>query len=56
MRQLVHFGKDVARGDRGAAMVEYGLLLMLIAIVVVPALIMFGPAIADLYTAVIGSF
>ncbi|MFI7063282.1 Flp family type IVb pilin [Kribbella sp. NPDC050124] len=56
MRQLLRFGSQAAHGDRGAAMVEYGLLLMLIAIVVVPALILFGPAIAQLYTDVVGSF
>ncbi len=35
--------------DRGATMVEYGLLVALIAIVVVAALLVLGPAIADLF-------
>ncbi|MEU4604441.1 hypothetical protein AB0F43_15780 [Kribbella sp. NPDC023972] len=60
MLHLVGFGMALARSlrpdDRGAAMVEYGLLLMLIAIVVVPALIVFGPLVADLYIDVINSF
>jgi pilus assembly protein Flp/PilA len=60
MLHLVGFGMALAgllrRDDRGASMVEYGLLLMLIAIVVVPALIVFGPLVADLYTDVINSF
>jgi pilus assembly protein Flp/PilA len=43
------------RDDRGATMVEYGLLVVLIAVVVVPALIVLGPAVAAWYTGVIGS-
>lgn len=54
----VGFGKALARSlrrdDRGASMVEYGLLLMLIAAVVVTALFVFGPLVAALYTGVVG--
>jgi Flp pilus assembly pilin Flp len=37
-------------------MVEYGLLVVLIALVVVPALIFLGPIVAGWYTAVVASF
>jgi len=60
MLKLVGFIEALAgslhRDDRGASIVEYGLLLMLIALVVVPALIVFGPIVAAWYTGVIGSF
>lgn len=60
MLHLVRFAKVLAgplrRDDRGASMVEYGLLLMLIAIVVAPALVVFGPIVAGWYTSVIASF
>jgi pilus assembly protein Flp/PilA len=53
MLRLVGSGKALAgrlrHDDRGAAMAEYGLLLMLIAIVVIPALVIFGPQVAALY-------
>ncbi len=43
------------REEQGAAMVEYGLLVALIAVVVIAALLILGPAIADLFTTVAGS-
>lgn len=43
------------REEQGAAMVEYGLLVALIAVVVVAALLVLGPAIANLFTSVAGS-
>jgi pilus assembly protein Flp/PilA len=60
MLNLVGFVKALAgslrRDDRGAAMVEYGLLVVLIAVVVVPALIVLGPIVAGWYTGVAGAF
>ncbi|HET6741646.1 MAG TPA: Flp family type IVb pilin [Kribbella sp.] len=38
------------RDERGATMIEYGLLAALIAVVVVPALLILGPAVAKLFT------
>ncbi len=38
------------RSERGQTLVEYGLLLALIAIVVIAALIFLGPVIADLFS------
>jgi pilus assembly protein Flp/PilA len=46
---------SLRRDDRGATMVEYGLLVVMIAIVVIPALIVLGPIVASWYTGVIGS-
>ena len=45
----------VDRKDKGATMVEYGLLVALIAVVVIAALLILGPAIAGLFTKVSGS-
>ncbi len=47
--------KQLRREDRGATMVEYGLMVALIAVIVVPALLLLGPAIAGLFTGVIGN-
>jgi pilus assembly protein Flp/PilA len=49
------FTKPLRRDDRGATMVEYGLLVALIAVVVVPALVILGPAIVTLFTNVAGN-
>jgi pilus assembly protein Flp/PilA len=53
MCRFVSLGKALAgslrHDDSGAAMVEYGLLLMLIVLIVVPALIVLGPRVAALY-------
>lgn len=38
------------RSERGQTLVEYGLLIALIAIVVIAALIFLGPIIADLFS------
>jgi pilus assembly protein Flp/PilA len=58
MLRLVEFGRALAgslrRDDRGTNMVEYGLLLMLIAIVVAPVVFILGPLVAALYTSVVG--
>jgi len=45
----------VDRKDKGATMVEYGLLVALIAVVVIAALLILGPAISDLFTGVSNS-
>ncbi len=47
--------EQTRRDERGATMVEYGLLVALIAVVVVPTLVVLGPAIATLFTTVAGS-
>jgi pilus assembly protein Flp/PilA len=39
-----------ARSERGASMVEYALLVALIALVAVAALVLLGPSIAGLFT------
>ena len=49
------FAKQLRRDDRGATMVEYGLMVALIAVVVVPALLILGPAIAGLFTGIAGN-
>ncbi|MFP3578072.1 Flp family type IVb pilin [Arthrobacter sp. fls2-241-R2A-200] len=41
--------------EKGATMVEYGLMVSLIAVVVIAALLVLGPAIAGLFTTVAGS-
>ena len=38
--------------DKGASMVEYGLIITLIALVVFVALLALGPQVANLYTSV----
>lgn len=38
------------RGERGATMAEYGLLLGFVAVVVFGGLALFGPAVLDLFT------
>ncbi|TCO34231.1 pilus assembly protein Flp/PilA [Kribbella steppae] len=49
------FIKQTRRDERGATMVEYGLLVALIAVVVVPALVILGPAIFNLFNGVAGN-
>jgi pilus assembly protein Flp/PilA len=46
---LQSFTKQLRRDDRGATMVEYGLMVALIAMIVVPALLVLGPAIVTLF-------
>ena len=48
MDKLMRFLKD----EEGASMVEYALLVSLIAVVVIAALVVLGPAIADLFNEV----
>lgn len=47
--------KQARRDERGATMVEYGLMVALIAVVVVPALLILGPAIFNLFQGVAGN-
>ena len=60
MLELVRFVRALAESlrhdDRGANLVEYGLLVTLIAIVVVPTVVILGPLVAALYAGVIGAF
>lgn len=46
---VLTFTKQIRRDDRGAAMVEYGLLLFFIAIAVIGVLAVLGPQIANLF-------
>lgn len=45
----------ITREEKGATMVEYGLMVALIAVVVIAALLILGPAIANLFTGVAGN-
>jgi pilus assembly protein Flp/PilA len=45
----------LTREEKGATMVEYGLMVALIAVVVIAALIVLGPAIRDLFLGVAGN-
>lgn len=60
MLSLAGFVKTLAykvmRDDRGANLIEYGLVATLIVLVVIPTLIILGPLVAALYTGVIGAF
>ena len=50
MKKLMGFLKD----ENGQGMVEYGLIIGLIAVVVVAALVVLGPKIRDMFTGVSG--
>jgi pilus assembly protein Flp/PilA len=52
---LSNLGATVRRREIGATMVEYGLLVALIAVVVIAALLVLGPAIAGLFNNVADS-
>lgn len=43
------------RDDRGASLVEYGLLLALIAVIVVPALILLGNNLLGMFNGIAGN-
>lgn len=43
-------GQRLGAKDKGAQMVEYGLLITLIAMVVLAALVLLGPEVRSLYT------
>lgn len=44
-----------SKDPRGQTLVEYGLLVALIAVVVIAALLVLGPAVADLFTNIANS-
>lgn len=50
MMNLMQAWQKFARDVKGQGMVEYALLVGLIAIVVIVALVLLGPAIANLFT------
>lgn len=51
MKKFINFIKN----EDGQGMVEYGLIIGLIAIIVVAALVLLGPKIADLFTNIGGA-
>ncbi|WP_350276402.1 Flp family type IVb pilin [Kribbella sp. HUAS MG21] len=55
---LTHVQNAVAetrRDDRGATMIEYGLLLGLVSVLAIPVLLVLGPRIAAMYQAVVAA-
>ena len=54
MRDLIRLVVDrwAQRDERGQTLVEYGLLLALIAIVVIAVLILLGPAVSGIFQSV----
>jgi pilus assembly protein Flp/PilA len=59
MRELMWLVKALARSlrydDRGATMLEYGLVATLIAVVVAPLVAVLGPSVAALFAGVAGA-
>ncbi len=49
---LMMLQQRTEKSDKGATMVEYGLLVALIAMIVLAALFILGPQIASLFTSV----
>ena len=43
-------------GMKGQGLVEYALILVLVAVVVIAALTIFGPSIGNTYSSIIGMF
>lgn len=54
LNYLVTYIKNLTAKEEGQAMVEYGLIIALIAVVVVAALLILGPKIAELFEGVAG--
>ncbi|HEX3028827.1 MAG TPA: Flp family type IVb pilin [Clostridia bacterium] len=52
MRVWMDYGKALLNKKKGQGMVEYGLIIGLIAVVVIGALVILGPKIANLFTQV----
>ena len=46
--------RNALRREEGQTMTEYGVLLALIAVIVIASLLVLGPKIADVFTAVSG--
>ncbi|MET9270725.1 Flp family type IVb pilin [Kribbella sp. NPDC003557] len=59
MRELMWLvkavGRSLRRDDRGATMLEYGLVATLIAVVVAPLVAILGPAVSALFAGVFGA-
>jgi pilus assembly protein Flp/PilA len=55
LRDWLELGRIELRREEGQTMTEYGVLLALIAIVVIAALILLGPAIKSVFTSVTNS-
>ncbi len=49
MRPVLRFRAPPTEGQRGQGLVEYALIIVLVAIVVIVALTLLGPAIADMF-------
>jgi pilus assembly protein Flp/PilA len=56
IKALMAFYRFLWRKDQGAAMAEYGLLLLLIAVAVIAGATALGTAINSLYNTVAGDF
>jgi pilus assembly protein Flp/PilA len=52
LRDWLELGKIELRSEEGQTMTEYGVLLALIAIVVIAALLLLGPAIYSVFVSV----
>ena len=52
LRDWLELGKIQLRSEEGQTMTEYGVLLALIAIVVIAALLLLGPAIYSVFVSV----
>lgn len=55
LRDWLELGRIELRREEGQTMTEYGVLLALIAIVVIAALILLGPAIKSVFVSVTNS-
>ncbi|MEU4194825.1 hypothetical protein AB0E69_23195 [Kribbella sp. NPDC026611] len=53
---LRNVASRLVQDDRGANLIEYGLIATLLALVVVPTLILLGPTVAALYAGIVGAF
>lgn len=49
---VLHAAKGRLQEEKGATMVEYGIMVAFIAVVVMAAVIILGPKVADLFTSV----
>lgn len=55
MLNLIKYFNGILKDEKGQGMVEYALLVGLIAIVVIAALLLLGPAIAAKFTSITNS-
>ncbi|MBP1232235.1 pilus assembly protein Flp/PilA [Arthrobacter sp. PvP102] len=49
---VLHTAKGKLQDEKGATMVEYGIMVAFIAVIVMAAVIVLGPKVADLFTSV----